>query len=125
MSTSPGNAAESPDTPGFPPWIRLLRFIEGKRISQVIYALAELNVADQLIAGPRSVADLATAVNANPDALYRLLRVSSAVGVFREEPDGSFKHYALRVPANIERPRDAVAWTFGLAPAEYRPAVET
>jgi multifunctional cyclase/dehydratase/O-methyltransferase len=91
MSTSPGNAAESPDTPGFPPWIRLLRFIEGKRISQVIYALAELNVADQLIAGPRSVADLAAAVNANPDALYRLLRVSSAVGVFREEPDGRFK----------------------------------
>lgn len=82
--------AESPDTPGFPPWVRLLRFIEGKRISQVIYALAELNVADQLIAGPRSVADLAEAVHANPDALYRLLRVSSAVGVFREQPDGTF-----------------------------------
>ncbi len=90
MSTSPGTAADSPDTPGFPPWIRLLRFIEGKRISQVIYALAELNVADQLIGGPRSVADLATAVHANPDALYRLLRVSSAVGVFHEEPDGRF-----------------------------------
>ena len=41
------------------------------------------------------------------------------------EPDGSVKRYALRVPPNITRAREAVAWTFNVPEAEYRPLVET
>jgi hypothetical protein len=41
------------------------------------------------------------------------------------EPDGSFKDYFLRVPPNIERARQAVAWTFGKEENEYAPCVET
>jgi hypothetical protein len=28
------------------------------------------------------------------------------------EPDGSFKHYVLRVPPTIATAREAIAWTF-------------
>jgi hypothetical protein len=41
------------------------------------------------------------------------------------EPDGSIKDYFLRVPPNVNKARDAVAWTFGQEAAEYEPLVET
>ena len=41
------------------------------------------------------------------------------------EPDGSVKDYWLRVPPTMKTASEAVAWTFGVEPAEYAPAVET
>ncbi len=41
------------------------------------------------------------------------------------EPDGTFKHYMLRVPPHVATAREAVAWTFGLQEAEYEPQVES
>jgi hypothetical protein len=35
------------------------------------------------------------------------------------EPDGTHKHYFLQVPANIQTPREAVAWTYGMRPDVY------
>jgi len=43
-----------------------------------------------------------------------------------QAPDGSWrKQYWLRVPPTIKTARAAVAWTFGMRPTEYRPAIET
>lgn len=41
------------------------------------------------------------------------------------DPDGSFKHYILRVPPQIRTAREGVAWTFGMTAEEYRPKIET
>jgi hypothetical protein len=41
------------------------------------------------------------------------------------EPDGSRRRYWLRVPPTTRSAREAVAWTFGLAAAEYRPVRQT
>lgn len=41
------------------------------------------------------------------------------------EPDGSIKSYWLRVDPHCTTAHQAVAWTFGLATAEYRPNIET
>jgi hypothetical protein len=41
------------------------------------------------------------------------------------EPDGTHRIYWLRVPSDTRSAREAVAWTFGLAPDEYRPLRET
>ncbi|GGM60116.1 DUF6745 domain-containing protein [Dactylosporangium sucinum] len=41
------------------------------------------------------------------------------------EPDGTSRVYWLRVPPDTRTARGGVAWTFGLAEAEYRPLVET
>jgi len=41
------------------------------------------------------------------------------------EPDGIYKEYFLRVPPDIVRAKQAVAWTFGLTEDEYVPLVET
>lgn len=41
------------------------------------------------------------------------------------EPDGTFKDYWLRVPPAMRTAREAVAWTFSMHHAQYKPEVET
>ncbi len=41
------------------------------------------------------------------------------------QPDGSFRHYFLRVPPTMLRAREAIAWTFGLAENQFAPDIET
>lgn len=41
------------------------------------------------------------------------------------EADGTFKEYFLRVPPSITRARDAVVWTFGMRPSQYKPDLES
>lgn len=69
---------------------RLLLLTSGKRISQVIYALAEVQVADALADGPLPVEELARRTDTDPGALYRLLRCAAAVGVFAEREGREF-----------------------------------
>lgn len=35
------------------------------------------------------------------------------------EPDGTFRHYFLQVPAQVRTPLEAVAWTYGMSPGRY------
>ena len=41
------------------------------------------------------------------------------------EPDGTFRDYWLRVPPEVTTAHEAVAWTFGFTPEEYRPQRQT
>lgn len=41
------------------------------------------------------------------------------------EPDGSFKHYFLRVPPFVRTAKEAVAWTFDFEADQYQPEEET
>lgn len=41
------------------------------------------------------------------------------------EPDGSYRHYYLRVPPHVQTASEAVAWTFALEAGQYTPAIET
>ena len=41
------------------------------------------------------------------------------------EPDGSIKTYWLRVPPEMQRAKQAIAWTFGKEEEEYKPAIQS
>jgi hypothetical protein len=41
------------------------------------------------------------------------------------EPDGTFREYFLRVPPNINKARQAVAWTFAMDADQYKPGRES
>ena len=58
--------------------------------SRVLGAAARLGVADALGAGERTVEDLAAACQADPAALYRLLRALASFGVVAETSPASF-----------------------------------
>jgi SAM-dependent methyltransferase len=68
----------------------MFRMITAYWTSQALGAAARLGVPDQLADGPRASDDLARAVGADPDALYRLLRLLAMNGVFAEVAPRTF-----------------------------------
>src|SRR5262245_29827008 len=76
------NAAD--DVPKTPPGVALSQLLRGSLVTQLIHVAAILGIADLLSAGPKSSQDLAIAVNANPEALYRVLRALASLGIFTE-----------------------------------------
>ncbi len=68
----------------------LVQLAMGYWASQAAGCAARLGVADQLAVGPRTAAEIAPALQCNPDSLYRLLRACASVGLFSEEADGRF-----------------------------------
>jgi hypothetical protein len=60
--------------------------------TKALGAAADLNIADQLEAGPQPVSALARSTGADPDALYRILRALASEGVFAEDEPGVFRN---------------------------------
>ena len=89
----------------------LLHLFFGFRISQALYAVAALGIADLLGAEPQSADELAAASGAHASSLARVLRLLASEGVFAETDDGRF---AL-TPLGEELRRDA--------PGSLQPAV--
>ncbi|BBZ03631.1 hydroxyneurosporene-O-methyltransferase [Mycolicibacterium chitae] len=89
----------------------MLEMIFGAWVAQGIAVAAELGVADALADGPLPIDELARRVEADPDALGRLLRALIGEGVFTQRRDGRF---ALNPLADSLR-RDAPVSVAGMA----------
>ena len=74
-----------------PPQVAMIEMIMEAWTAQAIAAAANLGIADALAKGPLSADDLAAAVNADPDALSRLLRALIGRGIFRQRRDGRYE----------------------------------
>lgn len=94
-----------------PPPTVMLEMILGAWVSQGITVVTNLGVADALADGPLRIDELARRVDADPDALGRLLRALISSGVFRRTRDG---RYALNALADTLR-RDAPVSVAGMA----------
>jgi SAM-dependent methyltransferase len=81
--------------------------------SAALYAAAKLGIAGRLAGGPRSADELGRDTGANPDALYRVLRLLASVGIF-EEREG--RRFANNEASDTMRPgtpgsvHDMVLW---------------
>ena len=73
----------------------LREMVTGYRLSAALNVAADLGISDELVGGPRAARDLATAVGADPDTLQRLLHALATVGVYAEDPDGTFANTEL------------------------------
>jgi O-methyltransferase domain len=67
-------------------------FLRGALMTRALALVADLNVAEALADGPRSVIDLASELGADPDTLHRLLRALASDGVFSETDPGVFRN---------------------------------
>ncbi|MCV7125076.1 methyltransferase [Mycobacterium lacus] len=94
-----------------PPPVAMMEMIRDAWAAQAITAAADLGIADALAKGPLSADELATAVDADADALGRLLRALIARGIFRRRRDG---RYDLTPLADTLR-RDADVSVAGMA----------
>jgi hypothetical protein len=73
-----------------PAHFNVLQLLTGAHIAGAVSCLAQLGIPDLVEAGPKSVEELATAIGAQPQALYRLMRATASVGVLSEGADGRF-----------------------------------
>jgi hypothetical protein len=79
-------------------------------MSQAIFVAARLGIADRLADGPRTSDELAAAVGAHGDALYRLLRGLASLGLCRESDGRLFQLTPLGGWLRSEGPRSLRAW---------------
>lgn len=109
---------------GADPVETLLQIAAGACLPRCLHTVAELGVADVLGDEPRSTESLASAVGANPDALYRILRLLAANGVF-ELRGTEVVHTASSRLLSSTHPQSmrAVALMFGL-PVNWSPFLE-
>ena len=102
MAIDPGRPAN--------PSSQMLQMLNGFLTVQALYVAAALGIADALADGSRSVDDLAHAIGANRASLFRLLRMLSGAGVFREEADGGFTLTPLGGSLRSEGPDSVRDW---------------
>jgi SAM-dependent methyltransferase len=104
---------EARDADRVPSEIELSGLIGGMRVTQMIYVAAKLGIADHLQDGPKSSAQLAELVEADPRALYRLLRSLASLGIFAEGGEKVFGLTALAAPLRTGGPMRAWAIMLG------------
>src|SRR6202034_3534782 len=71
---------------------QIIRLGLGYIVSQALRVVADLEIADRLAGGAKSVDALSVETGTHADALYRIMRVMVAEGVFRES---SPRHFEL------------------------------
>jgi hypothetical protein len=113
-----------------PPSVALMQ-LANPLLPQAIHVAAALNIADELAAGARSIADLATVTGTHPPSLHRLLRALASAGIFTENADGRFELTPLAQPLRADAPDSARPFLFvtgqvaGPAVAELEYSVRT
>ncbi|MBV8821706.1 MAG: hypothetical protein JO123_02820 [Ktedonobacteraceae bacterium] len=73
----------------------LSEMLRGYWITQIIYVVAKLGIADLLEGGPRMSDELAISTGTHAPSLYRLLRALATIGVFEQDEKGSFSLTAI------------------------------
>lgn len=78
------------ETPAIPSRLRMMQLCGGHWVSQCLSVVAQLGVADELADGPRPIGEIAKAVEAHEDSLYRVMRALADLEVFEELEDRRF-----------------------------------
>lgn len=92
-----------------PPPFRLIQISSAFWQSRVLYVAASLNIASVLGDGQLAAEDIAARIPAQADAVYRLLRMLAAMGVFEEVSPRIFKNNALSAYLRDDHPNTVKA----------------
>lgn len=87
--------------------VRMIQMLAGFQVSQALYVVAKLGIATALLAGPRSIEELAVTTQADSDALRRLVRLLATLGVFRRTDEDTVEITELGATL-AEGPPDSV-----------------
>ncbi|MEQ1875174.1 MAG: methyltransferase [Bdellovibrionia bacterium] len=88
-----------------PPPIAMLEMISGQWISRTIGVCAQFGVADHINDKPTSSDAIAKKVEANPEALYRVMRALTVVGIFTEHEGKKFSLTSVGKTLRTDHPQ--------------------
>src|SRR5262245_46670206 len=84
-------ASPTPASPAAPPPEQvLMQMVFGKAVTQALSVAARFKIADQLVSGPKTAAELAAAAGLNAGHLSRVRRALTGLGVFAADDAGRF-----------------------------------
>jgi hypothetical protein len=101
------------------PSMQMMALLYGSVLGRLVSVVAEFGVADLCVDGPRHVDELAVAVDADPDTLYRMLRALASAGVFTEVAPRSFALTDLAATLCSEVPGSMRAHARNWGSSEY------
>jgi hypothetical protein len=78
-----------------PPHVQLVNMGRAFIVSKVVYAAAQLGLADELAEGPQSAAELADRLKVHAPSLHRLMRTLASLGILTEQSAQRFALTAL------------------------------
>jgi DNA-binding transcriptional ArsR family regulator len=100
--------------------VAMMEMVVDMWAAQAITAAADLGIADALAKGPLSADELATAVNADADAVSRLLRALIGRGIFRQRRDGRYDLTPLADTLRRDAEVSIAAWAQWLGAPRHR-----
>lgn len=83
----------------------LLEKLAGEWLTQCIYSATELDIAAHLMNGPKSIDELATKSNTQPDLLYRLMNFLASNGIFHELEGKTFANNEVSLLLSTTHPQ--------------------
>jgi hypothetical protein len=102
-----------------PPGLRLREMLTAYWTSMSIGLAAKLGIADLLVGGPKSPAELAKATGTLTEPLYRLLRALASVGIFVEDEQGRFALTPLAEPLRSDVPGSSRAMAIMITEEQF------
>ncbi|MBR1279583.1 methyltransferase [Bradyrhizobium sp. AUGA SZCCT0283] len=73
-----------------PQHVQLIQMGRAHIVSRTVYAAAKLGLADQLVSGPKSAAELAGSMRVHAPSLHRLMRTLASLGILTERMEQRF-----------------------------------
>jgi len=92
---------------------QLMQLLSGAFIAPAIYTAAKIGIADLLVDGPKTAAELASKTDTDERSLYRLLRSLASVGAFEEVAPRTFANTPVTETLRSDVPRstrDMAIW---------------
>jgi hypothetical protein len=86
------------------PALTVVRMVHGHWLAQALYVACELRVCDLVAQSAVTAAEVASAADADPVAVQRLLRLLASHGVVSETDDGRFEGTALSQQLRLDAP---------------------
>jgi len=115
---APATPAVAPPPMDLPSVVRLAELADYV-VPLILRAVADLGVADLLVAGPRPAAELAGELGVHAGTLLRALRALASKGVFTEVSPGVFGLTALAAPLRADHPL-SLREAYPLLPSDLR-----
>lgn len=96
-----------------PPMAQLTQLAMGGIVSRIIYVAAKLGIADQLATGPRTPAQVSSALGVHTQSVYRLMRTLAGFGLLHEGEGQAFGLTPLGDTLRTGHPGRATVLTMG------------
>ncbi|MBD3672593.1 MAG: methyltransferase [Planctomycetaceae bacterium] len=100
--------------------VQMSKMITGAWVSQLVYVIAKLKIADLIAEEPKTAEEVAGLTDTQPDMMSRFLRAAASVGLFAENDEHQFESTPLAETLRSDLPHSQWALAIMMGEEHYR-----